>query len=122
MQTSSDSEELRLEEWPRRTDSAAVAHSRPWLWLAAAVALLPFANGANNIPLTAWLAPGVSAAICAQGKSQRLGCWQAYILLVAAFRISSSEGWCQSQERDTYVFLFCVGSSVGFCRMRLTGF
>jgi len=111
MQTSSDSEELRLEEWPRRTDSAAVAHSRPWLWLAAAVALLPFANGANNIPLTAWLAPVFSAAICAQ-ESPKVGLLAAYILLVAAFAFQFQRDGANPRNG---ILRFSVwrGSSVG---------
>ena len=44
-------------ELPRQADRPALAGSRSWLWLATAAALLLFSNGANTVPLAAWLAP-----------------------------------------------------------------
>jgi len=107
MQTSSDSEELRLEEWSRRTDSPAVAHSRPWLCLAAAVALLPFANGANNISLAAWLAP-VFLLRFVRKESPNVGLLVAYVLLVAAFAFQF-RGMVPIPGMGYYIFLFAWG-------------
>jgi len=111
MQTSSDSEELHLEEWSRATDSTAVAHSRPWLWLAAAGALLPFANGANNISLAAWLAP-VFLLRLVRRESPKVGLLVAYVLQVAAFAFQF-RGMVPIPGMGYYIFLFAWGRADG---------
>src|SRR5712664_3391115 len=60
--------------------------SRPWLWLAVAVALLPFANGANTISMAAWLAP-VFLLRFVRTKGGKVALPIACVLLVAAFAI-----------------------------------
>ena len=57
---------------------------RSWLWLAIAAALLLFANGANTVPLAAWLAP-VFMLRFVRGQSLKLALPVAYLLLVGAF-------------------------------------
>src|ERR1700687_1152809 len=101
MQTSSDS------EWPRPTGTTAVAHSRPWLWLAAVGALLPFANGANNISLAAWLAP-VFLLRFVRRESRKVGLLVAYVLQVAAFAFQF-RGMVPIPGMGYYIFLFAWG-------------
>jgi len=63
---------------------------------------------------------GVSCCDLCAGKVPRLGCWQLTSCWSQRSHFSS-EGWCQSQERDTT--FFCLrGEFRRFCRMRLTGF
>lgn len=57
---------------------------RSWLALAAAAVLLLFANGANNIPLAAWLAPLFLLRFVRLQRAW-LGLCVAYIVLAAAF-------------------------------------
>lgn len=58
------------------------ADSHSWLWLLIAAALLPFAGGAHNIALAAWLAP---VFLLRFTRTQPLKLWLpvAYVLLVA---------------------------------------
>jgi apolipoprotein N-acyltransferase len=55
MQTSVASKELQAGRLPQL--AARPAFSKSWLWLVVAAGLLLISNGANNIPLAAWLAP-----------------------------------------------------------------
>jgi apolipoprotein N-acyltransferase len=71
-------------EASRRADGPGVAGSRSWVWLAIAAALLLFSNGANNVPLAAWLAP-VFMLRFVRRQSLKVGLPVAYVLLVAAF-------------------------------------
>ncbi len=57
---------------------------RSWVWLAIAAALLLFSNGANTIPLAAWLAP-VFMLRFVRRQSFKVGLPVAYLLLVAVF-------------------------------------
>ena len=84
MQTSVADEESHVKESPRRADRPALAESRSWVWLAIAATLLLFSNGANNVPLAAWLAP-VFMLRFVRRQSFKVGLPVAYILLVAAF-------------------------------------
>jgi apolipoprotein N-acyltransferase len=84
MQTSATREESYVKELPRRADRPAQAEPRSWVWLAIAAALLLFSNGANNVPLAAWLAP-VLLLRFVRGQSLKIGLPVAYILLAAAF-------------------------------------
>jgi apolipoprotein N-acyltransferase len=84
MQTSVAYESTHLDELPRQTDRPALAGSRSWLWLAISAALLLFANGANTVPLAAWLAP-VFLLRFVRGQSLKLALPVAYLLLVVAF-------------------------------------
>ena len=69
-------------ELPRQADRPALAGSRSWLWLATAAALLLFSNGANTVPLAAWLAP-VFMLRFVRGQILKVGLPVAYLLLVA---------------------------------------
>jgi apolipoprotein N-acyltransferase len=60
------------------------ASSFSWLWLVVAAVLLLFSNGANTIPLAAWLSP-VFLLRFVRERSSKLGLPIAYVLLVAAF-------------------------------------
>jgi apolipoprotein N-acyltransferase len=55
-----------------------------WLWLVVAAVLLLFSNGANTIPLAAWLSP-VFLLRFIRGQRLKVGLPIAYVLLVAAF-------------------------------------
>ena len=84
MQESVAYEESHVKELSRRADRPALAESRSWVWLAIAAALLLFSNGANNVPLAAWLAP-VFMLRFVRRQSFKVGLPVAYVLLVAAF-------------------------------------
>ena len=77
MQTS-----LALGELPSRAETPTPSHS--WVWLVIAEALLLFSNGADNIPLAAWLAPAFMLRFV-RTQSLKIGLPSAYVLLVAAF-------------------------------------
>lgn len=72
MQVSVTSNKSRAQRW------------QSWIWLAAAALLLLFANGANTVPLAAWLAP-VFVLRFVRILSRKLGLPVAYLLLTAAF-------------------------------------
>ncbi len=61
-----------------------VAKSDSWLWLAAAVVLLLFANGVDTIPLAAWLAP-LFLLRFVRTQSWKIGLPVAYVVLTATF-------------------------------------
>jgi apolipoprotein N-acyltransferase len=84
MQTSVAYEESGMKKLPGQADRPALAASRPWIWLVIAAALLLFSNGANTIPLAAWLAP-VFLLRFVRTQRLRVGLPAAYVLLVAAF-------------------------------------
>lgn len=84
MQTSAAYENTRVEESPCRAGRPVLAGSRGWLWLAVAAVLLLFANGANTIPIAAWLAP-VFMLRFVRGQSRKVGLPVAYLLLIAEF-------------------------------------
>jgi apolipoprotein N-acyltransferase len=81
---------LAYEQQPQQTDRGLgkdrpiLAGSLSWFWLAIAAVLLLFSNGANTIPLAAWLAP-VFMLRFVRGQSFKVGLPIAYVLLVAAF-------------------------------------
>jgi apolipoprotein N-acyltransferase len=62
----------------------AVSQARMWIWLAVAAVLLLFANGANTIPLAAWLAP-VFLLRFVRRQRAAIGLPVAYVLMMAAF-------------------------------------
>jgi apolipoprotein N-acyltransferase len=84
MQTSVVDENPHLDELPRQTGRPSLAGPRSWLWLAIAAALLLLANGANTVPLAAWLAP-VFLLRFVRGQSLKVGLPVAYLLLAAEF-------------------------------------
>lgn len=84
MQTSVTREESNGRERPHRAEQPSVAGSRSWVWLVSAAALLLFSNGANNVPLAAWLAP-VLLLRFVRVQSLKVGLPVAYVLLAAAF-------------------------------------
>lgn len=57
-----------------------------WLWLVPAAVLLPFANGANSIPLAAWLAPAFLLRFV-RDRKPAAGLLVAYLILVLAFAL-----------------------------------
>lgn len=84
MQTSVAHEGSQLKELPRRANRPALGEPRSWVWLAIAAALLLFSNGANTVPLAAWLAP-VFMLRFVRRQSLKIGLPVAYVLLVAVF-------------------------------------
>ena len=84
MQASGAYDESHLKELPRRAGRPVLAESRSWAWLAIAAALLLFSNGANNVPLAAWLVP-VFMLRFVRTQTLKVGLPAAYVLLVAAF-------------------------------------
>lgn len=107
MQTSVDYENPHLKELPRQGIAAALAGSRWWLWLATAAALLLFSNGANTVPLAAWLAP-VFILRFVRGQSLKVGLPVAYFLLVAAFAFQF-RGMVPIPGIAYYIFLIVWG-------------
>jgi len=84
MQTSVSDEDTLLKELPPQVDRRAFAESCSWPWLAIAAALLLFSNGANTVPLAAWLAP-VFMLRFVRTQSPKVGLPVAYVVLVGAF-------------------------------------
>jgi apolipoprotein N-acyltransferase len=84
MQTSVGYETSPLKGLPSQADRSALARSRGWLWFAIAAALLAFSNGANTVPLAAWLAP-VFLLRFVRGQVLKVGLPAAYLLLGAGF-------------------------------------
>lgn len=107
MQTSVANEESNVKESSRQVDRAALAESRSWVWLATAAALLAFSNGANNVPLAAWLAP-VFMLRFVRGQSLKVGLPVAYILLVATFALQF-RGMVPIPGIGYYIFLVVWG-------------
>jgi len=107
MPTSVAYEASRLEKLPRRADRPALAESRLWLWLATAAALLLFSNGANTVPLAAWLAPMFMLRFV-RGQSLKVGLPVAYLLLVAEFAFQF-RGMVPIPGVGYYIFLVLWG-------------
>ena len=91
MQTSLADEGSQLEKLPHRNHRLAFAASYSWFCLAIAAALLLFSNGANNVPLAAWLAPVVMLRFVRRQSFKtrgirtiysRLGDWFAWVCLL----------------------------------------
>ena len=108
MQTSVDYENPHLKELPRQGGPAALAGPRSWLWLATAAALLLFSNGANTVPLAAWLAP-VFVLRFVRGQTLKVGLPVAYLLLVAAFAFQF-RGMVPIPGVGYYIFLIVWGT------------
>ena len=108
MQTSVADEETHTKRSSRGTGRAAV-ESRPrvWVWLTIAAALLLFANGANSVPLAAWLAP-VFMLRFVRGQSFKIGLPVAYVLLVTAFAFQF-RGMVPIPGFAFYIFLIVWG-------------
>jgi hypothetical protein len=84
MQTSLNSKEPHLEDLRHGVERPGVAVSHSWVWLAVAAALLVFSNGANTIPLAAWLSP-LFLLRFVRKQSFKIGVPLVYLLLVGAF-------------------------------------
>jgi apolipoprotein N-acyltransferase len=78
-----------------------------WVWLIPAAIFLPFANGAANIPMAAWLAPLFLLRFV---RRQRLwvGLSVTYFALIAAFAFQFRGMWPLSGVRY-YVYLMVFG-------------
>ncbi len=107
MQTSVVDENPQLKALPGQADRPASGGSRSWLWLAAGAALLLFSNGANSVPLAAWLAP-VFILRFVRGQMRRVGLPMAYLLLVAGFAFQF-RGMVPIPGIGYYIFLFGWG-------------
>ena len=107
MQTSVDYENPHLKELPRQADRPGLAGARSWLWLATAAALLLFSNGANTVPLAAWLAP-VFMLRFVRGQILKVGLPVAYLLLVTEFALQF-RGMVPIPGVAYYVFLVVWG-------------
>jgi apolipoprotein N-acyltransferase len=83
----------------RRSHRTALA----WLWLAIAAILLLFSNGANTIPLAAWLSP-VLLLRFVRSQSLKVGLPVAYALLTAAFAFQF-RGMIPIPGAGYYIFL-----------------
>lgn len=79
-----------------------------WLWLVPAAALLLFANGANNIPLTAWLAPLFVLRFVRTQRRAWVGLVTTYLLLIAAFMFQF-RGMVPIPGIGYYLFLVVYG-------------
>jgi apolipoprotein N-acyltransferase len=82
MHTSIEHEETLAGKSPRLADRSGLPKSKTWLWLAVATLLLLISNGANNIPLAAWLAP-VFLLRFVRGQRTWIGLLVAYGVLIA---------------------------------------
>ncbi len=68
----SPDENPQLKELSRPVDRPGLAGTGSWIWLAIAAVLLLFSNGANTVPLAAWLAPVFICDLCV-GRVSQLG-------------------------------------------------
>jgi apolipoprotein N-acyltransferase len=84
MHTSVAYKETQAGECPRFADRSGLSKPHSWIWLAIAAVLLLFSNGANNVPLAAWLAP-VFVLRFVRGQRVAVGLPIAYALLLAGF-------------------------------------
>lgn len=107
MQTSVAYKESHVKEVPRRADRPVLAETRSWVCLAIAAVLLLFSNGANNVPLAAWLAP-VFMLRFVRRHSLKVGLPVAYVLLVAAFAFQF-RGMVPIPGVAYYIFLPAIG-------------
>jgi apolipoprotein N-acyltransferase len=100
-------EESHGKELARAAERRERGGSRSWVWLAIAVALLLFANGANNIPLAAWLAP-VFLLRFVRSQSYKVGLPVAYLLLTTEFAFQF-RGMVPIPGIGYYIFLVVWG-------------
>jgi apolipoprotein N-acyltransferase len=107
MQTSTAYTESDVKESPHSIESPACAESHSWVWLAIAAALMLLSNGADNIPLAAWLAP-VFLLRFVRGQSYKIGLPVAYVLLSAAFAFQF-RGMVPIPGVGYYIFLAAWG-------------
>jgi apolipoprotein N-acyltransferase len=84
MQTSLASKEPHRGGLPHGAQRPVVAVSLSWVWLAVAAVLLSFSNGANTIPLAAWLSPLLLLRFVRQ-QTFKCGFPLVYLLLSGAF-------------------------------------
>jgi len=110
MRTSIAYEESNMRELPQRAGRPDRVQSRSWVWLAIAAVLLIFANGANTVPLAAWLAP-VFVLRFVRSQSLKVGLPVAYVLLVATFAFQF-RGMVPIPGVAYYVFLVVWGISL----------
>ena len=99
-------ENLREDQRPTSTQSKSWIASS-WLWLIAGICLLPFANGASNIPIAAWLAPLFLLRFV---RTQRpwVGLLVVYLVLAIAFGVQF-RGMVPIPGIGYYIFLIAFG-------------
>ena len=107
MQSSVASKDPQPQAILHRVVPPSSAQSRSWLWLAVAAALLLFANGANSIPLAAWLAP-VFLLRFVRAQRAWIGLITAYLLLIATFMFQF-RGMVPIPGVGYYIFLVSYG-------------
>jgi len=100
-------EESQVKELQRGPDRPALTEGRSWVWLAMAAALLLFSNGANNVPLAAWLAP-VFMLRFVRRQGLKVGMPVAYVALVAGFAFQF-RGMVPIPGVAYYIFLIVFG-------------
>lgn len=89
------------------TERPVPAESHSWTWLAIAGILLLFSNGADNIPLAAWLAP-IFLLRFVRTQSFKIGLPVAYVLLSATFAFQF-RGMVPIPGVGYYIFLAAWG-------------
>jgi apolipoprotein N-acyltransferase len=99
--------EPQMQCFPKPGEEPAAMKSRSWLWLGIAAALLLFANGADNVPLAAWLAP---VFVLRFVRTQRFwtGPALAYLLVSAALAVQF-RGMVPIPGIGLYIFLALFG-------------
>jgi apolipoprotein N-acyltransferase len=107
MQTSLASKEPHLEDLRQGVERPVLAVSHSWVWLAVAAALLLFSNGANTIPLAAWLSPLFLLRFVRQ-QSFKIGLPLVYLLLAGAFAFQF-RGMVPIPGIGYYIFLVAWG-------------
>jgi len=107
MPTPVTDEESRAKRSTHATDRSDLSKSRSWIWLAIAAVLLLFANGADSIPLAAWLAPMLVLRFVRR-QSFKVGLPVAYVLLAAAFAFQF-RGMVPIPGIGYYIFLVVWG-------------
>ena len=110
MHTSVAYEETPGRELPRLADRSGLSRLHSWIWLAIGTVLLLFSNGANNVPLAAWLAP---VFVLRFVREQRIavGLPITYALLVAGFAFQF-RGMVPIPGVVYYIFIFIFGLSL----------
>ena len=89
------------------TSRSGLGAARSWIWLAVAAVLLLFANGADTVPLAAWLAP-LFLLRFVRGQRLQIGLPAAYLVLVAAFAFQF-RGMVPIPGIGYYTFLAILG-------------
>jgi apolipoprotein N-acyltransferase len=105
-------EEPQQKNWGLQKGRSVLAGSLSWFWLATTGVLLLFSNGANTIPLAAWLAP-VFMLRFVRGQSFKVGLPIAYVLLVATFAFQF-RGIVRIPGAGYYIFLVVWGIPLVF--------